>query len=188
MKKIKQFLILFSIIAVIVFGFFFTRKLISQKKVELTDTVQKQLIACQELTVLKYKFDKMITLKKSVFFGFVKGYTVVKFTGLVTIGYDTKDIRFVINKKNIIVFVPHAKVLDSSILEQSIFDEENNMFVPISSKEVFNSINETFKDELNEQTITTLKNEADEKNKLIIETMMKRNGFKIVNIIYKEFV
>ncbi len=103
--------------------------------------VDKQLSYCQELVTAKYRYSDIITLKKAA--GWAKSYSIIKYTGVVRAGIaDITDVSYSISLdgKTITLEVPLAEVLGNEIVSQSVFDEKQSIFVPISTQEVFDEI------------------------------------------------
>lgn len=105
--------------------------------------VDKQLSYCQELVTAKYRYSDIVTLKKSS--GFAKSYSIIKYTGLIRVGIaDFTDISYNISLdgKTIKLKLPQAEVLGNDLVKQDVFDEKNSIFVPISTQEIFDEIDQ----------------------------------------------
>ena len=110
----------------------------SEKKLALVD---RQLSFCQELVTAKYRYSDIITLKKTS--GFAKSYSIIKYTGLVRAGInDITDVSYSVSLdgKTITLNVPPAEILGNEIVSQSVFDEKQSVFVPITTQEIFDEI------------------------------------------------
>lgn len=131
------------LIALIVLGggYFGFRRFTTVKTESKLALVDRQLSYCQELVTAKYRYSDIITLKKSA--GFSKSYSIIKYTGLVRAGLaDITDVSYSVSLdgKTITLSVPKAEVLGNEIVSQSVFDEKQSVFVPISTQEIFDEI------------------------------------------------
>ena len=146
--------------------------------------VEQQLSYCQELVTAKYRYSDIITLKKSA--GFSKSYSIIKYTGLLRVGIaDFTDISFKIsnNGKALILHVPQAEVLGNDLVRQEVFDEKQSIFVPISTQEIFNEIDDARRTTAEEMLADgDLLNEArDYAVKILIQFLMPM-GFDEVTV------
>jgi len=147
-----------------------------------TALVDKQLSYCQELVTLKLRYSDIVTIKKSS--GFAKSYSIVKFTGILRCGIsDITDVFYDISSdgKTIKLKIPPAEILGNDILSQEVFDEKQSIFVPITTQEVFNEIEEARKNYQEDAVAEGLLNEAYSYCERIIKQMMMACGFE--NII-----
>ena len=131
------------LIALLVLGggyFAFKRFTVVRKQTNIA-LVERQLSYCQELVTAKYRYSDIITLKKTS--GFAKSYTIIKYSGLIRAGVaDITDISYSVSLdgKTITLSIPAAEILGNEIVSQSVFDEKQSIFVPISTQEVFDEI------------------------------------------------
>ena len=131
------------VVALIVLGggYFGFRRFTTVKSESKLALVDRQLSYCQELVTAKYRYSDIITLKKTA--GFSKSYSIIKYTGLVRAGLaDITDVSYSVSLdgKTITLSVPKAEVLGNEIVSQSVFDEKQSVFVPISTQEIFDEI------------------------------------------------
>lgn len=166
-------------------GGFFAFKRISKVTLSTKHAmVEQQLSYCQELVTAKYRYSDIITLKKSA--GFSKSYSIIKYTGLLRVGIaDFTDISFKIsnNGKALILHVPQAEVLGNDLVRQEVFDEKQSIFVPISTQEIFNEIDDARRTTAEEMLADgDLLNEArDYAVKILIQFLMPM-GFDEVTV------
>ena len=166
-------------------GGFFAIKRISKVTLSTKHAmVEQQLSYCQELVTAKYRYSDIITLKKSA--GFSKSYSIIKYTGLLRVGIaDFTDISFKIsnNGKALILHVPQAEVLGNDLVRQEVFDEKQSIFVPISTQEIFNEIDDARRTTAEEMLADgDLLNEArDYAVKILIQFLMPM-GFDEVTV------
>ena len=145
--------------------------------------VDKQLSYCQELVTVKYRYSDIVTLKKSS--GFAKSYSIVKFSGVLRAGIaDITDIDFNISKngKVITIKLPEAEVLGNELVKQEVFDEKQSIFVPITTQEIFNEIEEARIQIAEDMIAEGVLKEAKEYAKKVLLQTMKTSGFQEVII------
>ncbi len=126
---------------VLVGAYFGLKRFTTVKTENKLALVDRQLSYCQELVTAKYRYSDIITLKKSS--GFAKSYSIIKYTGLVRAGLaDITDVSYSVSLdgKSITLSIPEAEVLGNEIVSQSVFDEKQSVFVPISTQEIFDEI------------------------------------------------
>ena len=145
--------------------------------------VDKQLSYCQELVTAKYRYSDIITLKKAA--GWAKSYSIIKYTGVVRAGIaDITDVSYSISLdgKTITLEVPLAEVLGNEIVSQSVFDEKQSIFVPISTQDIFDEIERAKAEALEDMIAEGVLEEAREYAVRIIKQFMLALGFEEVKI------
>ena len=145
--------------------------------------VDRQLSYCQELVTAKYRYSDIITLKKAA--GWAKSYSIVKYTGLVRAGLaDITDVSYSvsIDGKSITLSVPAAEVLGNEIVSQSVFDEKQSIFVPISTQEIFDEIERAKAEALEDMIAEGVLEEARDYAVRVITQFMLALGFEDVII------
>ena len=145
--------------------------------------VDKQLSYCQELVTAKYRYSDIITLKKAA--GWAKSYSIIKYTGVVRAGItDVTDVSYSISLdgKTITLEVPPAEVLGNEIVSQSVFDEKQSIFVPISTQDIFDEIDKAKAEALEDMIAEGVLDEAREYAVRIIRQFMLALGFEEVRI------
>ncbi len=145
--------------------------------------VDKQLSYCQELVTAKYRYSDIITLKKAA--GWAKSYSIIKYTGVVRAGIaDVTDVSYSISLdgKTITLEVPPAEVLGNEIVSQSVFDEKQSIFVPISTQDIFDEIDKAKTEALEDMIAEGVLDEAREYAARIIRQFMLALGFEEVKI------
>ena len=145
--------------------------------------VDKQLSYCQELVTAKYRYSDIITLKKAA--GWAKSYSIIKYTGVVRAGIaDITDVSYSISLdgKTITLEVPLAEVLGNEIVSQSVFDEKQSIFVPISTQDIFDEIDRAKSEALEDMIAEGVLDEAREYAVRIITQFMYALGFEEVKI------
>ena len=162
------------------FGFKRFTTVKTENKLALVD---RQLSYCQELVTAKYRYSDIITLKKAS--GFAKSYSIIKYTGLVRAGLaDITDVSYSvsIDGKSITLTVPEAEVLGNDIVSQSVFDEKQSVFVPISTQEIFDEINRAKEQALEDMIAEGILEDARTYSIRIITQFMLALGFEEVKI------
>ena len=143
LKKILiKVLIWVILIAALLCGGYFGFKRFTEVKAEnKLALVDRQLSFCQELVTAKYRYSDIITLKKSA--GFAKSYSIIKYSGIIRAGIaDITDVSYSVTMdgKKITLNVPEAEILGNEVVSQSVFDEKRSGFVPITTQEIFDEI------------------------------------------------
>lgn len=166
------------------FGINFAVKKITQVNVEgKSALVTKQLSYCQELVTAKYRYSDIITLKKSA--GFAKSYSIVKFSGILRVGIaDITDVFYDISKdgKKLTVKMPPMEILGNDLVSQEVFDEKQSIFIPITTQEIFDEIEEARKQFAEDSVAEGILQEAGVYAEKIIRQMMMACGFESVEI------
>ncbi len=172
------------IVLILLCGGFIAYKRLSVVKTEnKLALVDRQLSYCQELVTAKYRYSDIITLKKSA--GFSKSYSIIKYTGLVRAGIaDITDISYSVSLdgKTITLNVPAAEVLGNEIVSQSVFDEKQSVFVPISTQEIFDEIDKAKAEAVEDMIAEGVLDEAREYAVRVITQFMLALGFEEVKI------
>ena len=142
-NKIIVRLVWIIILLVIFAGasYFAITKLTKVEKESKFAMIDKQLSYCQELVTAKYRYSDIVTIKKTS--GFAKSYSIIKYNGLLRVGIaDFTDISYKLSLdgKTVKIKLPEAEILGNDILKQEVFDEKNSIFVPISTQEIFDEI------------------------------------------------
>ncbi|MCI6891377.1 MAG: DUF4230 domain-containing protein [Treponema sp.] len=122
-------------------SYFAITKLTKVEKESKFAMIDKQLSYCQELVTAKYRYSDIVTIKKTS--GFAKSYSIIKYNGLLRVGIaDFTDISYKLSLdgKTVKIKLPEAEILGNDILKQEVFDEKNSIFVPISTQEIFDEI------------------------------------------------
>ena len=173
------------VIALIVLGggYFGFRRFTTVKSESKLALVDRQLSYCQELVTAKYRYSDIITLKKSA--GFSKSYSIIKYTGLVRAGLaDITDVSYSVSLdgKTITLTVPKAEVLGNEIVSQSVFDEKQSVFVPISTQEIFDEIDRAKDQAVEDMIAEGILEDARAYSVRIITQFMLALGFEEVKI------
>lgn len=162
-------------------AYFVTKKLVQVESENKKALVDKQLDFCQELVSAKYKYSDIITLKKSA--GLAKSYSIVKYSGIIRAGIgDVSSIKYTISKNGdkIEIVLPAAEILGNELLKQEVFDEKQSIFVPITTQEIFDEIEEARKQAQEDMIADGILTEAFDYAKKVINQIMLTSGFEEV--------
>ena len=174
------------LIGAIVFGGYFGWKKFTQVKTEKLHTaVSRTLTACAELTLYKMSYTDVVAIKKSAALGLAKSYSIVKYSGLLRAGIKNfEDIIFTISddRKTITVSIPPSELLGNDIVTMRVFDEKNNIFVPINTQEIFDEIEEAKDESAKEILAEGLLDDADNRAELYIKQVLTSFGFESIEI------
>lgn len=190
MKKITKIfvklLIWIILIGGICAGAFFGFKKFKQVKTEkLHATVSKTIVQSAELCLYKMNYTDIIIVKKSLAMGLAKSYSIVKYSGIIRAGIkNIDDIKFTISDdyKTVTLTIPPTELLGNDIVTQTVFDEHKNIFVPISTQEIFDEI-ETAKDEAAQEILAEgFLDDADKRAVSYIANLISALGFEKVII------
>lgn len=185
LTKIVLRVVTILVIAGIVIGCFLAvqRKYKNPEVAKKYALVEKQLSFCQELVTLKYRYSDIVSIKKTA--GFSKSYSLIKYSGIIRAGIaDVTDISYSvsIDGKKVYLTIPEAEILGNEIVKQDIFDENSSIFVPITTKEIFDEIkksqDETCQDLISDGLLEDARNYAIQ----IITQFMHSVGFEDVVI------
>ena len=183
-KIILRVVTIFVLVLVLAGGSYLSLKRFMTVKTEnKLALVDRQLSYCQELVTAKYRYSDIITLKKAA--GWAKSYSIVKYTGLVRAGLaDITDVSYSvsIDGKSITLSVPAAEVLGNEIVSQSVFDEKQSIFVPISTQEIFDEIERAKAEALEDMIAEGVLEEARDYAVRVITQFMLALGFEEVRI------
>lgn len=172
--------------AVILCGaaFFGVKKFTKIEKTTSYEMVEKQLSLCQELVTAKYRYSDIVSLKKS--YGFSKSYSIIKYTGLIRGGIVDLmecDIDISVDGKSVKIRLPQAEVLGNEVVKMEVFDEQQSIFVPITTQEIFDEIQRAKDETLEEVLAEGFLNEAKSYAIRIITQIMQSCGFETVEVV-----
>lgn len=180
----KIIIILLLLIILLGAGYYvFTVKMAPE--VQKTNVVvMDELLACQELVTMKYKYSDIVSVKKSL--ALSKSYSIVKFSGIIRAGIgdlNDCDIEVSDDNKTLRIKLPDIEILGNDITSQEVFDESHSIFVPITLDEVFAEIERSKEETLDEIIEEGLLDDARNYAKTIIQQMMKSAGFETVIVV-----
>lgn len=182
-KKLFLWLLLIAIILVaLLFLWQKLSKVEIEKKYAL---VSQELQHCSELTTVKINYSDIVTLKKTGVMGMAKSYSIVKFSGVIRCGIENLgESRMYIDEdgKGITLRIPAAKVLGNDIQEISVFDEQQSIFVPITTQEVLDQVNFAREDTLQKNLDSGILAESEQQARTLLTTILSNMGFQRIDI------
>lgn len=133
----------------------------------------------------KGRLQRYCQLKKSEVLGLVKSYTIIRYSGTIRAGIDdfsASSFTVSPDRTSIKVRLPPVTILGNDISLMEVFDERKNIFAPISSREIFQEIDNA-KNKI-EQTLIVqgLIQEAEVQSVLVIRRLLSAMGFKSVEV------
>lgn len=182
-KKLFLWLLLIAIILVaLLFLWQKLSKVEIEKKYAL---VSQELQYCSELTTVKINYSDIVTLKKSAVMGIAKSYSIVKFSGVIRCGIENLgESRMYIDEdgKGITLRIPAAKVLGNDIQEISVFDEQQSIFVPITTQEVLEQVELAREETLKKTLDSGILAESEQQARALLTTILSNMGFLRIDI------
>jgi hypothetical protein len=148
--------------------------------------VEKQLEQCAELTLSKMRYSDVVSIKKTGVLGMAKSYSLVRYTGIIRAGIEDiskAKIEFSNNEQEVTVTLPLTTVLANDIVHQEVFDEQQNVFVAITTQEVFDAIEAAQNETITEILADGFLDEADNRAKLVVTQMLQTLGFSKVVVL-----
>lgn len=174
------------LIAIILMALLFLWQKFSQIEVEKKYAlVSQELQRCSELTTVKITYSDIVTLKKSAVMGMAKSYSIVKFSGVIRCGIENLgDSRMYIDEggKGIVLRIPVAKVLGNDIKEISVFDEQQSIFVPITTQEVLEQVELAREETLKKTLDSGILAESEQQARALLTTILSNMGFQRIDI------
>lgn len=160
---------------------YFGWKKIRQVKISNTHAlIERQLTKCQELVTVKNRYSDIVSIKKRTALGMAKSYSIIKYSGVVRAGISdiTKaSVKISSDGRKVTVLLPESVILGNEIFSQEVFDEHQNIFVPISTQEVFDSIDEARYEMTEEVMADGIIEDADRQAQDVVRTIMQTAGF-----------
>lgn len=179
--KIRLYLICAAVLVLFGAGFF-TAKKITKVSVERKNAmVSRQLENCSELVTLKYRYSEIVSIKKSK--ALSKSYSIVRYSGVIRAGISNIDfIDFRIKDNVLEMILPDVEILGNDISSLEVFDEQKSMFVPISTQEIFDEIEDSRKAAEEKAMEEGLLSEARLQTERVIRAVFISAGFD--NVIF----
>ncbi len=141
MKKVKNFIILLLIVAILVIAGFFIglKRGQTQSTPEITSSlIENRLEKSRELISTKYHYTNMGSFENQAqYYGFNIPFTtksfIISYDGTINAGIDMKDTKVSVENNTIKIKLAEPKIISHEIDEDSIkvFDEKNSIFNPI---------------------------------------------------------
>ncbi|MCM1320589.1 MAG: DUF4230 domain-containing protein [Bacteroides sp.] len=147
--------------------------------------VSAELAKCAELTVVKNNYSDIVTLKKSAVFGIAKSYSIIRYSGVVRAGIaDLSAAAFSVSQdcKSVHVVLPPVAVLGNDITHFEVFDEMNNIFMPIAAREIFAEIDKSRLNALDSIASSGLLLEAQNHCRLLVSHLLAAMKFEDISV------
>ena len=180
----KLIIILFLLVVLLGGGYYFFTKKFTPKVETNISVITSQLTLCQELVTVKYHYSDIISIKKTI--ALSKSLSLIKYSGVIRIGIpDMLDCDYEIYNegKGLRIKLPDVEILGNDITAQEVFDENQSIFVPIKTEEVFAKIDEAKEKTLEELISDGILNEARDNAKKVIQQIMLAAGFEEVIVV-----
>lgn len=175
-------LILTALASAVYFGFKkFSIIQIEKKRISVSSQIEK----VAELTVYKNTYSDIVSIKKSAAKGLAKSYSIIRYTGVIRAGIqDASGIKLEFSEdgKSIKAVLPHSQILGNGIVEQEVFDEKQNVFVPITTEEIFAEITKGMSQSEDRLVHSGLLKEADLYSKELVKAFLLAAGFEEVTV------
>lgn len=187
-RPVRRIIIKAALLAVVLCaagaGVYFGWKSLTKVRMNRTQAlIEQQLTRCQELVTVKNHYSDIVSIKKSSALGMAKSYSIVKYSGIVRAGIrdiTMADVSVSADGKKVVVVLPRSEILGNEIASQEVFDEHRNIFVPITTQEIFDGIRESRNKMTQNVTAGGILTDADVQAKAVVQTMLYAAGFQIV--------
>ncbi len=148
--------------------------------------VERELSEGAELVLYKMRYSDILTLKKKT--AFSKSYSIVRYSGVLRAGIEDMrecEIHISEDAKELLVKIPPTILLGNDIQSQEVFDEQQRLFNRISTQEVFDQIEAAKQEAADEILAEGLLDDADERAKQVISSLLRSLGFDKVTVQLK---
>lgn len=177
----KIIIILILLVVLLGGGYYIFTKKFTPKLESNVSVVSSQLSLCQELVTAKYHYSDIISIKKTV--ALSKSISLIKYSGVIRIGIPDiikSDYETYNEGKSLRIKLPDVEILGNDITSQEVFDENQSIFVPIKTEEVFAKIQESKEATLEELIDDGIMEEARDNAKKVVKQIMLAAGFEEV--------
>lgn len=153
-------------------------------------TILNKIVHIQELALVKYNYSGVIAYKDfkkilNINVPLTEKYFLLKYNGYINAGVDFSRIKVDVNGESVSVSMPKAKILNTTIDENSVkvYDESENAFNPIKISDYNSSLVEE-KSKMTQDAISQgILKEANEQAKLAITSLLNGLGFNDVKVM-----
>jgi phosphate/sulfate permease len=166
-------------------GWFGWQRLTAVKAERLRAMVSRELQYCAELSVVKNTYSNIVTLKRSTFFGLARSYAIVRYTAVARVGIadlTKSEVRVGEDAKSVVLRLPPVEVLSNAIVGQEVFDEVTNVFVPITTQELFDEIDRSRDETLAALIADGLITEAQNYTVTLMTRILTAMGFAAITV------
>ncbi len=192
MKRIKKILIIILIISLLVAGFFLTKKISMERRVEsLSSNIKEQINNISELSTIKYNYTNIAEYKDNLQFSGInipfssKGY-LVKYSGYIKAGIDLNQVEIdLIGTDKAEVILPKSEVMENVISEEDVYfyNEKDSAFNKLKFDDLYKLLKDEKQKTEKELIDKGLLNDADENAMITIRLMLESLG--IVQVVFK---
>lgn len=147
--------------------------------------ISGELKNCQELSTLKYAYSEIVSIKKTRIAGLAKAFSIVRYSGVVRVGirdFGQAQIDVSATKKKAHVKLPRCEILSNDITDLEVFDEVRSVFVPISTQEIFDLINESRSEKEMSLIDSGILEEAQERSANLTKSILSALGFSDIRV------
>lgn len=192
MKRIKKVFIIILIISLLVAGFFLTKKISMERRVEsLSSNIKEQINNISELSTIKYNYTNIAEYKDNLQFSGInipfssKGY-LVKYSGYIKAGIDLSQVEIeVIGTDKAEVILPESEIMENVISEEDVYfyNEKDSAFNKLKFDDLYTLLKDEKQKTEKELIDKGLLNDADENAMITIRLMLESLG--IVQVVFK---
>lgn len=192
MKRIKKVFIIILIISLLVAGFFLTKKISMERRVEsLSSNIKEQINNISELSTIKYNYTNIAEYKDNLQFSGInipfssKGY-LVKYSGYIKAGIDLNQVEIeVIGTDKAEVILPESEIMENVISEEDVYfyNEKDSAFNKLKFDDLYTLLKDEKQKTEKELIDKGLLNDADENAMITIRLMLESLG--IVQVVFK---
>ncbi len=126
------------------FGVTYVREYLRDRQYQARSAmVERELIQCAELCTLKANYSDIVTIKKRAFMGLARSYSIVRFKAVLRAGIrDFSSIAVSVSPdgESVVIDLPSCEVLSNDVTGFEVFDDFQNVFIPIETQEVLSEI------------------------------------------------
>jgi hypothetical protein len=157
-------------------------------KVErLRAMVSRELQYCAELSVVKNTYSNIVTLKRSTLWGLARSFTIVRYTAVARVGIadlTKSEVQIGGEAKSVVLHLPPVEVLSNAITGQEVFDEMTNVFLPISTQDIFDEIDLSREETLDALIADGLIIEAEAYTITLMTRILTAMGFTTITVSF----
>ncbi|MCF0242400.1 MAG: DUF4230 domain-containing protein [Treponema sp.] len=180
-RLIKFFVYAFVLLILLGAGYYGAKKLSKINLEKKSAMVARSLEDCSELVTMKYRYSDIVSIKKGN--AFSKSYSIVRYSGIIRAGIRSVDfIEFKVSGKVLEVILPEVEILGNEFSSLDVFDEQKSIFIPISTQEIFDELEESRKAAEQQAVEEGLMAETRLHTERVIKAVMMSAGFD--NVIF----
>lgn len=194
-NKWKKTLLIISLLSFLIVSLFLYSKFSFKKNIEvLSDTIEEQVEDVVELSTIKYNYTNILEYEdKKEFNGINLPFTsksfIIKYSGYLKAGIDLSDLEIDIkNNKNVDIVLKKPKILENVISEEDVlfFNEKESIFNNLEFDDLYKVLIDEKKKMEKEVIEKGILDEAGDKSKEILTSLLKNMDFENISIKFKE--